>query len=112
MSEHPVDDLAPRHFDDWAIIAAENLRRLGHAYVSLEPGDATRYQISVVMTRQGRYMLATSFGPLYEFNPQGGYDWGYVLTHWLPHCQASYAEHTARVLARFLNTLADKMKGN
>lgn len=130
MSDHPVDQLDQAAFDVAAVNAAETLNEHGCAFVHLEPGDATRYAISIVRPREigeigfklfdgspvhgwkmtDRYYVATSFGPLYEFNPSGGYDWGYVLSHWLPHCQASYAEHTARVLARFLNTLAERMR--
>lgn len=110
-------------FDDAATWAARQINRMGHAFIDLQPGDATTYKIAIVCeTRVSqnepvpdriRHMwVATSFGQMYPFSGQGGYDWGYVMDHWLPYhpVRSQTAEWTARVIARFLNTLSDKLK--
>lgn len=121
-----VDALDDYEFDTWADTAAAMLREHHHAYVRLEPGDGTSYRIAVVQPMEpemilqdtvwvegfvpiDRYFVATQFGPLYEMNKMGGYQWGYVADHWLPDMRASQ-EWTARVLARFLNALCDRLK--
>lgn len=103
---HPVDDLKQYEFDAVAEQAASDLADHGAAFVLLQPGDATRYLITIVRDPRGRYWLASSFGAIYEWSPEMTCHWDYVSSHYLdrPH------EWTARVLARFMQTLADKMK--
>jgi hypothetical protein len=105
---HPVDDLGHRDFDARAREAADDLRCRYSALVTLEPGDATHYQISIVASAPPRrYYVASNFGALYEWNPTEAVHWDYVASHFLdePH------EWTARILTRFLNTLREQMKG-
>lgn len=122
---HPADELDQYDFDDKATMAASMLKGHGHAFVDLQPGDGTTYKIIVVQPlvpvhthlsatgwevyTHDTYWVATSFGPLYPTPLKGGYDWGYVLGHFV-HGDGGTAEWTARVLARFLNTLSDKLK--
>lgn len=110
---HPVDELAQHRFDDAARAVADDLRCRYSAYYVLEPGDATRYEISIVATAPPRrYYLATSFGPLYQWHPSNGYtSWDYVLEHWLDGKRSS-DPWTARVIARFLNALREEMLSN
>lgn len=116
MSEHPVDEIDQAEFDYAAGYAAISLAKLGSAFVVMEPGDGTSYKIALIrrtamgvdgpeIIERGLWMAST-FGALYPVNLEVRYHWDYVDSHFLdkPH------EWTARVLARFLNTLADKMK--
>lgn len=124
MSEHPVDELDQYEFDDKAAMAASMLAGHGHAFVDLQPGDATTYKIVVVqpliafrlsdtgwMLYPDTYWVGTSFGPLYQWHPHnsGHTSWDYVLSKWVAG-NGGTAEWTARVIARFLNTLRDRMK--
>lgn len=122
---HPVDQLDQGAFDVAAVNAAETLHEHGCAFVCLEPGDATRYQISIVRPREigeigfklfdgspvhgwkmtDRYYVASSFGALYEWSPKFRVHWDYADSHFLDQ----HNEWTARVLARFLNTLAERI---
>lgn len=123
---HPAEELQQFEFDELSTHAAAMLRGHGHAFVDLQPGDGTTYKIAVVQPLEaafqhpefcpsgykivpGRYFVGTSFGPLYPTPLKGGYDWGYVLDHFV-HGNNGTAEWTARVIARFLNALSDKLK--
>lgn len=124
MSDHPVDSLDQFEFDDKASMAASMLAGHGHAFVDLQPGDGTTYKIVVVQPLiaahsnrsatgwtiyPNAYWVGTSFGPLYPTPLKGGYDWGYVLEHFV-YGNGGTAEWTARVIARFLNALSEKFK--
>lgn len=125
MSEpHPVDLLDQWEFDDKATMAVSMLSEWGHAFVDLQPGDGTTYKIVVVQPLLAahparsatgwtvvpdRYYVGTSFGPLYPTPLKGGYHWDYVRSHFV-HGEGGTSEWTARVIARFLNTLSDKLK--
>lgn len=122
--EERVAALDPKHFVEYAQFAAKQLNATGHAFVVLTPGDGTQYRISIVKphvrdprttdepskTREGdaylfhdKYFVATQFGPLYEWSPKNWMSWDYVADKWVTDGR----EWTARVIARFLNALAE-----
>lgn len=122
--EERVDALGQWEFDDKATMAASMLTGHGHAYVDLQPGDATTYKIVIVQpliaAHPGRsatgwtiypdtYWVGTSFGPLWQYSPKNLYSWDYVADKWVPG-QRAHTEWTARVIARFLNTLREEMQ--
>jgi hypothetical protein len=124
---HPADELDQWEFDDKAAMAVSMLRGHGHAFVDLQPGDGTTYKIVVVQPLRAvhpmrsptgweivpdRYWFGSSFGHLYPMNPMGGYHWDYVRDHWLSDERSASAPWTARVLARFLNALCDRLAGD
>lgn len=95
--------------------AATQLRHHGSAYISLQPGDGTDYRIAILQHGninngrlldgfQDRWMVAHSFGPLYEWGGAAEVHWSYVLDKWCN--QSPCRGWTARILARFLNTLS------
>lgn len=120
-----VDELAQEGFDVAAVIAHEQLEAHGCCLLNFEPGDMSRYTIAVMQEREpgvvahtvftddphdiygweitDRYWLATQYGPLYRWDPKHHVHWDYVASHFV----ADRREWTARVLARFLNTLSD-----
>lgn len=121
---HPVDELDQSEFDEKAEMARAMLAGHGHAYVDLQPGDATTYKIVVVQPliavhpQQSEtgwkiypdtYWVGTSFGPLSQWNPEAEMDWDYVCGKWVIGLRG-HVEWTARVIARFLNTLAATMR--
>lgn len=126
---HPVDELAEIEFETAAANAASMLAEFGYAWIDLQPGDATTYKIVIAQPREpgevgfkllngepvhgwarvNRYWVGTSFGPLYPTPLKGGYQWGYVLDHFV-HGDGGTSEWTARVITRFLNALSDKLK--
>lgn len=119
---HPVDELEQAEFDYHAGLAAADIAQRGASLVILAPGDCTRYVLAFVkparMNGEGVMVvedrplwMGTSFGELYQVDPHGGYHWGYVAEHWLRDMKSSQ-EWTARVIARFINALADAMKGD
>lgn len=120
VSDHPADALGQFEFDDKAAMAASMLTRFGHAFVDLQPGDATTYKIVVVQPLiaarddgwriyPDTYWVGTSFGQLYQFHPRHApYSWDYVLDKWVGG-EGGTAQWTARVIARFLNTLAERI---
>lgn len=110
MSDHPVDQLAAFRFETVANDMADILPGTGYAIGVLEPGDMTRYVVAVVRDSGDRYWFANSFGPLYPWARTGHTDWGYVLSHYLSEPERGSAQWTARVLARFLNALAERMR--
>jgi hypothetical protein len=132
MSEHTagiakrVAEMDAFEFDNYAAVAADELREHGYAYVDLQPGDATTYKVSIIRPRThrlinggvirygdpgGEYHIATSFGPLYPWTPTNFNDPGYVQSKWVSSSSPT-GEHTAHVLARFLNALSDAMRGD
>lgn len=118
---HRVDELGDYEFNTVAQWAADQLAAFGACWVDLQPGDATTYKIVVVYPmarnirdgivpyRQASPWVGTSFGPLHPWNPEMHVDWDYVNEKWVPGMRG-HVEHTARVIARFLNILSDKMK--
>jgi hypothetical protein len=111
-------------FEHYAGVAADELVKHGYAYVDLQPGDATSYKISIIRPRTHRMWngvitygepmsdqchIATSFGPLYPWTPFLENDPGYVQSKWVSN-EGPTGEHTAHVIARFLNVLAEKLK--
>lgn len=125
MSDHPVDLLDQLSFDVAAALADELLREFGYAFIDLQPGDGTTYKIVICQPREpgevgfklfagepvhgwrktDRYWLGSSFGALYPWSPSSGNHWDYVDSHYLDKSHP----WTARVLARFLSTLAERM---
>jgi hypothetical protein len=110
MSDHPVDQLNQAAFDELARLMTDDLRSDGYAIGALEPNDMTRYVFAVMLDKGNHCWFANSFGPLYQWARTGHTDWGYVLSHYIGEPQRGSAEWTARVISRFLNTLADKMR--
>lgn len=102
---HRVDELDAWVFDECAIDAKRGLDRERHAFIDLQPGDATTYKI-VVVEYAGQHWVGTSFGRLHPWNPEMNLHWDYVADKWVEDGR----EWTARVICRFLNTLSDKMK--
>jgi hypothetical protein len=110
-----VDALAQYEFNIAAQWCATQLRHHGSAYIALTPRDATSYKIAVLQWAnydrvlkpgfQDRWFMAHSFGPLYEWGGAAEVHWSYVLDKWCPPGTGT-ARWTARVLARFLNTLS------
>lgn len=103
VTRHRVDELPQVEFDAAAKSALDSLVEHGHAFVDLQPGDATRYKIVVVkhpLCDDDRLWVASTFGGLAEI-PDTKLHWDYVSSHML----AREHEHTARVITRFLNTL-------
>jgi hypothetical protein len=103
--QHPADRLAQSEFDGAANWAHAQLVKFGHAFIDLNPGDATTYKIVVVrpvyvgqaspvIDEYSNMWVGTSFGPLYPWR-------GNKI-----HCGH---EWTARVIARFLSTLAERL---
>jgi hypothetical protein len=119
MTEMRVEELAAEPFEEAADWAADHLDQYRHAYVILSPGDMTAYRIMIIAP-----------GPIWNGQPSHdhryyhvalsmglglGYDWaghplepGYVVQKWTRDCTGS-DYHTACVLTRFLNVLADKL---
>lgn len=109
-----VNQLDQHEFDEAAASAFRELRQRGASLTSLEPGDGTRYVVSIVqpvrppkhvlMPPTGeflpRFFVCTSFGGLHEWSGQGLH-WDYVAEKWVSNGH----EWTARVLTRYLNTL-------
>ena len=133
---HRVWGLSNVPFMSTACFAAESIERYGSAYVDLQPGDGTAYQITIVqpptnqqwkrwswykrqdppriddmLKRGDAYFVATQFGPMYRWTGDEIGDWGYVHEKWLSG-QRLADEHTARVLFRFLNTLSPLLPDN
>lgn len=121
---HRVDALADYEFDMAAAFAADQLRHHHHAFVSLSPGDATNYKIVIVQPLVAahqhpeycptgfkpvnEYWVGTTFGALYQWNPDIRYTWDYVADKWIAG-RPSHGEWTARVICRFLNALRDAL---
>ena len=120
--EQRVNEL-PDRFTDAAVWAANRLEHDGHAYVILEPGDATAYRVMIIAPSDEAwigagpapdrryYHVALSMGLGF------GYDWagyevhpGYVVQKWT-RARSGADYHTACVLTRFLNTLAREIGG-
>lgn len=127
----------PLRYD--ATYAAYQLDLIGFTYCDHQPGDGTSYKISIVrppevgqwqrwlqvnhmppdhpayqrhpeFNTQHRYFVATSFGPLYGWN---GWEvtWDYVLEKWVMGNRTSATNQwTARMIARFLTELAERIK--
>jgi hypothetical protein len=116
IDEHPVDRLAQSEFDGAANWAHAQLDKYGHAFVDLQPGDATTYKIVVVRpTSKVEYpnptidwdanmWVGTSFGPLYPWRGNTIH-WDYAASKWT----SDNHEWTGRVIARFLTTLAQRL---
>ena len=123
-------NLSDVEFKNAATYAAMMIERHGFVYVTLSPGDGTRYEISLASPPTGyqhdRYKFWTRDGetqPLtFQQRFSGTYfvathlrmyrwegtelgDWGYVHEKWTAG-RAGTDEWTARVLHRFLNELA------
>lgn len=113
----------PDRFSAAAVWAANRLEHDGHAYVCLEPGDATSYRVMIIAPSDEMwsgtgpspdrryYHVALSMGlglgydwPGYETDPR------YVVEKWTRNLSGS-DYHTACVLTRFLNTLAPLIGG-
>lgn len=128
---HRVDELDQHEFDLYADIAAEDLRLYRFTLVELQPGDGTRYPISIVMPPTpeqhvrrrawrdmhpdepieagGVFFVSTAYGPMYQWHGTT-VSWDYVLEKWVqPSASANW---TARVLSRFLNTLSPIVLAN
>lgn len=118
--EQRVNGLSEQKFADAAVWAANRLDHDGHAYVILSPGDATAYRIMIIAPSdeiwndgpspdRRYYHVALSMGLGL------GYDWpglevtpGYVVQKWTENRRIS-DYHTACVLTRFLNALAQEI---
>lgn len=120
-------------FDACALHSYESLRVYGYSFVRLSPGDMTMYQIAIVHPitpaqwllwehaaaqpgpppphpSTGSFHVAHNFGPMYPWDGQIIGDWGYVYDKWtMRRPLPSPDGWTARILMRFLNTLAAKM---
>ena len=79
------------------------------AVVALEPGDGTRYVIAIVRMPIGwpgpPYSMSSSFGPLYPWNGEPSIHPRYAQEHYVGNDNG----WTATVIARFLNTLAERI---
>ncbi len=130
MSDHTVGiakrvaELDAFEFEHYAMVAAAELAERGYCYVDLQPGDATTYKISIIRPfsfrlRNGgvahmggpsyQYHMATSFGPLYQWSPSDINEPSYVHSKWVSE-RSPTGEHTAHVIARFLDELWLAMK--
>lgn len=133
---HPANRLSQQDYTSKAIFAAVQLDQLGFAYVHVQPGDGTLYELSIVrppnneqwhrweqtrhlaadhpayqgscqFNNENRYFVATSFGRLYGW---GGFPLhpDYVYEKWT-NMNGSTDHWTARVTGRFLTTLAHEI---
>lgn len=131
--EERIANLLSFEFESSAIYAATMIDRYGFAYVTLSPGDGTKYEISIISPPtnwqynhfhqlcamlpgettpptfqdrfSGSYFVATQLGPMYRWEGTEIGNWTYVHEKWT-RGRAEVDKWTARVLFRFLNTLA------
>lgn len=125
-------ELNADEFISWAEHCVLSLRTFGYAYARLSPGDMTSYQISIVQPIRPfawqtwehnsrklgeaapyplnkEFFVATQFGPLYGWDGQEGVVWQYAHEKWTKG-RGGTDEWTARIIARFLNTVAVAFK--
>lgn len=137
LDPHPANRLEQYRFNDSAWFAAQQLDVIGFSYVSLQPGDGTDYQIAIIrpptieqwqrwergryldaghpayarqpeFNHQNRYFVAHSIrGPLYGWGGQPLH-WDYVWEKWTSRNDGTDT-WTARVIGRFLTTLAHQI---
>lgn len=120
-TEARVAELSAEHFIEAAEWTAARLKERHHAYVILSPGDATAYRIMILapdgtcwndgVTGDHRYYhVALSYGLGLGYDWHGGHlSADYVGEKWTRR-EHGYDYHTACVLTRFLNLLADKIE--
>lgn len=118
-----VVDLDAEHFDLAATWAARQLSRYQRAVMTLTPGDGTAYRLVLVgpsrVWEQGEergrscywVTLLGSFGHGAEWTPGGYVHWTYAAEQWVAKTTGASREHTAKVLAGFLNTLDGRLDG-
>ncbi len=117
---HEVDSLDATTFDLAAAYSAACLVDFGHALVEFAPGDMTLYRVSIIDSQHGalhedgrvrggdmggqRYVVGSTFGSLYSWSGTEVHH-DYVTTHYV----TDRNPWTGRVLARFLNRLAEHL---
>jgi hypothetical protein len=115
---NPLDRVDTDHINRVADNAARHMTWRDACVAVLEPGDSTRYEITLAR-RAGNHvgddllpgtgvqandwlMLASNFGPAYPWRCTDAHHWDYVASHYLHGRQ----EHTAHVLAAFMERFA------
>lgn len=116
-------DLDAEHMDMAAGWAAIQLSRYQKAVLTLTPGDGTAYRLLLVgpsrVWEQGEesdracywVTLLGPFGHGAEWTPGGYVHWTYAAEQWVAKTVGASREHTAKVLAGFLNTLDERLDG-
>ena len=113
VEEFPAMELDQFPFDRAADWAAMQLATNTSAIIEMEPDDGTRYIILVAKMPPGKpgyegppYSVGNSFGPLYPWNGEPSIHPRYAQEHYV-HGNSGW---TATVIARFLNTLAERLE--
>ena len=103
-----VTELDAGAIDAAAVRAAAMLRHGGFAYVVLEPGDGTRYELAIVSSTTivipgAPYRFGSSFGALWPWMGEPTVHPDYAKEHYVSNGNP----WTAIVFALFLNTVAE-----
>jgi hypothetical protein len=129
---HPAFDLDDRLIKRTATHASLLLSQMGFATVRLEPGDSTRYDISITRLFQlnefehgvrepvnglpfhphverTEYWVSSSLTGMYPWHGDELGEHGYVMDKWCRYNNELTSEWTAVVLYRFLNHLSTEL---
>lgn len=117
VEEH-YQELNTLHISQMALVAAKRLEFGAAAWIDLQPGDMTRYEIVIVKPSfvcvgpDGGYESGDSIVTIANFGTTGRWSGAYVTPGWAADRWGGGSDHTGKVISLFLNELARILPAN